>query len=585
MPETFKGVVTVDTKLIRIIAVACLLSLAIVIAAQSPSPSTEKINLDALAKIKTESARQSQLMEVARNITTVSGPRLTNSANVRAAGEYARKKLVEWKLDDVHLDTWNFGNGWMNERFSIKVASDPTMTLLAYPKAWTPGTNGPITADLVAADVRTEADIAKFRGTLKGKFVLILPAPPAPPPAQTSIRRFTDDELLKMAGAQPAPPPAPAPAPARGNTAAAQGIPAPEPEAGFFAWVENALSAAPAQPTGAVTPPRPANNPATQGLTREKATKFFFDEGVVAMIEPGPFRDGALLTVSATGEPSPWRTDPKTPKVPPQIVIAADQYSKLLQMVAKPSPVSFTVDVKNTYITTDPLAFNVVADIKGTDKADEFVVMGAHLDSWHLATGATDNGAGVAVVMEAMRILKASGLTMRRTVRLGLWTGEEEGILGSRAFVDKYFLNRPIMQTKVGHSKLSAYYNVDNGTGLIRGVYMQGNKDITPIFNSWMAPFKSMGMTTLAPVSVGGSDHLPFDNVGLPAFQFIQDPIEYDAKTHHTNLDTYDRLVGDDLTKNALIVASFVYLTANRDELLPRKPLPSNVHPAGSPVP
>ena len=174
---------------------------------------------------------------------------------------------------------------------------------------------------------------------------------------------------------------------------------------------------------------------------------------------------------------------------------------------------------------------------------------------------------------------------MRRTVRLGLWTGEEEGLLGSRAFVDKNFLNRPIMQTRPGHAKLSAYFNLDNGTGLIRGVYMQGNKEITPIFESWMAPFKSMGMTTLAPVSVAGTDHLTFDNVGLPAFQFIQDPIEYDTKTHHTNLDSYDRLLSDDLVKNATIVASFVYLAATRDNLLPRKPLPSNVHPAGSPVP
>jgi hypothetical protein len=579
-------------KLSRIIAVLCLLSLAFVIAAQSPAPSSEKINLDALAKIKTEATRQPQLMEVARNITTVSGPRLTNSANVRVAGEYARKKLVEWKLDDVHLETWNFGNGWVNEKFSIKIDSDPSMNLMAYPKAWTPGTSGPVTADVVAAVVRTEADIARFRGTLKGKFVLILPAPPQPPSlptAQSTVRRFSDDELLKMAGAQPAPAPAPAPAAAvRGGAAAApQGIPAPEPEAGFFAWVENALSAAPAQPTGAVAP-KPANNPATQGISRDRATKFFFEEGVLAMLEPGPVRDGAILTVTATGEPTPWKTDPKTPKVPPQIVIAADQYSKIMQMVATSSPVSpvsMTIDVKNSYITSDTLAFNVVADIKGSDKADEFVELGAHLDSWQLATGATDNGAGVAVVMEAMRILKASGLSVRRTVRLGLWTGEEEGILGSRAFVDKYFFNRPIAQTKAGHAKLSAYFNMDNGTGLIRGVYMQGNKDIAPIFNAWMAPFKSMGMTTLAPVSVGGTDHLSFDNIGLPAFQFIQDPIEYDTKTHHTNLDTYDRLLSDDLMKNATIIASFVYLAANRDELLPRKPLPSNVHPAGSPVP
>jgi hypothetical protein len=418
---------------------------------------------------------------------------------------------------------------------------------------------------------------------------MILPGPSSPLPAVTApltYKRFTDEELSKMAaGPTATPAAAPAAAAPRSAAPAAPETPAaPAPEAGFFAWVENALSAPAVQPTGAVAP-RP-NTPASQAITRDRVTKFYFEEGVAAMIEPGPMtRDAAVVAVTATGETNPWKTDPKTPKVPPQIVIAADQYFKIMQMVTKGSNVSMTIDVKNTYHTADPLALNVVADIKGTDKADEFVALGAHLDSWHLSTGATDNGAGVAVVMEAMRILKTAGLPMRRTVRLGLWTGEEEGLLGSRAFVDKYFLNRPIMQTKAGHAKLSAYFNVDNGTGLIRGVYMQGNKDVMPIFESWMAPFKSMGMTTLAPVSVGGTDHLTFDNVGLPAFQFIQDPIEYDTKTHHTNLDSYDRLLGDDLVKNATIVASFVYLAAIRDELLPRKPLPTNVHPAGSPVP
>jgi hypothetical protein len=573
----------------KIFAVLCVLSLALVVATRA-AQSPEKVNLDALAKIKAEASRQSQLMEVARNITTVSGPRITNSPNVRAAGEYARKKLVEWKLDDVHLETWNFGNGWTSDKFSIKLDSDPTLNLLAYSKAWTPGTNGPITADAVDAVIRTEADFARLRGTLKGKFAMILPGPSSPLPAVTAsltYKRFTDEELAKMAAgssATPAAASAAAAAPRPAAPAAPETPAAPAPEAGFFAWVENALSAPAAQPTGAVAP-RP-NTPASPGITRDRVTKFYLEEGVAAMIEPGPMtRDAAVVAVTATGETNPWKTDPRTPKVPPQIVIAADQYFKIMQMVTKGSNVSMTIDVKNTYLTADPLALNVVADIKGTDKADEFVALGAHLDSWHLSTGATDNGAGVAVVMEAMRILKTAGLPMRRTVRLGLWTGEEEGLLGSRAFVDKYFLNRPIMQTKAGHAKLSAYFNVDNGTGLIRGLYMQGNKDIMPIFESWMAPFKSMGMTTLAPVSVGGTDHLTFDNVGLPAFQFIQDPIEYDTKTHHTNLDSYDRLLGDDLVKNATIVASFVYLAATRDELLPRKPLPSNVHPAGSPVP
>jgi carboxypeptidase Q len=572
----------------KIIAVICGLSLVLVASARPQ----ERVNSDALAKIKSEAARQSQLMEVARNITTVSGPRITNSPNARAAGEYARKKLVEWKLDDVHLETWNFGNGWTSDRFSMTLASDPNLSLLAYSKPWTPGTNGPVTAEVVEAAVRTEADFARLRGKLKGKFALILPGPSGPPPpsnaATVTAKRFTDVELQKLAAGPAAPPVAPAasatPAPQRASAT----TPAPEQEAGFFAWVENALSAAPAQPTGVA--PRPANNAATPALTRERVTRFFLDEGVAAMIEPGGYREGLIfLSVTATGETNPWKSDPKTPKVPLQIVLSPDQYYNLMQMVTKnpdaAMPVMMTIDVRNTYHTADPLAFNVVADIKGTDKADEFVELGAHLDSWHLSTGATDNGAGVAVVMEAMRILKAAGLPMRRTVRLGLWTGEEEGLLGSRAFVDKYFLNRPIMQTKAGHSKLSAYFNLDNGTGLIRGIYMQGNKEIAPIFESWMAPFKSMGMTALAPGSVGGTDHLSFDNIGLPAFQFIQDPIEYDTKTHHTNLDTYDRLLDDDLVKDATIVASFAYLTATRDELLPRKPLPTNVHPAGSPVP
>jgi hypothetical protein len=574
----------------KTVAALCVLSLALVTATRA-AQSAENVNLDALARIKAEASRQSQLMEVARNITTVSGPRITNSPNVRAAGEYARKKLVEWKLDDVHLETWNFGNGWTNDKFSIKLDSDPSLSLQAYSKAWTPGTNGPITAEAVDAVIRTEADFARLRGMLKGKLAMILPGPSSPlTPATGTLtyKRFTDEELLKMAaGPVPAPAIAPAPAqprPAAPAAAATETPSAPAPEAGFFAWVENALSAPAAQPTGAVAP-RP-NTPASPAITRERVTKFYFDEGVAAMIEPGPMtRDQALVAVTSTGETNPWKTDPKTPRVPPQIVIAADQYFKIMQMVTKGSNVSMTIDVKNTYHTADPLALNVVADIKGTDKVDEFVALGAHLDSWHLSTGATDNGAGVAVVMEAMRMLKTAGLPMRRTVRLGLWTGEEEGLLGSRAFVDKYFLNRPIMQTRAGHAKLSAYFNVDNGTGLIRGIYMQGNKNIMPIFEEWMAPFKSIGMTTLAPVSVGGTDHLSFDNVGLPGFQFIQDPIEYDTRTHHTNQDNYDRLLGDDLAKNATIVASFVYLAATRDELLPRKPLPSNVHPAGSPVP
>ncbi|HET9943472.1 MAG TPA: M20/M25/M40 family metallo-hydrolase, partial [Terriglobia bacterium] len=356
----------------------------------------------------------------------------------------------------------------------------------------------------------------------------------------------------------------------------------PSQEAGFFAFLENALSAAPAQATNA----RPATPAANAGMpSRSVVTRFYFDEGVAGMIEPGPVRNGAFFAVTDAGETVPWKKDPTLSKTPPQIVVAVDEYIKLSERIQKSSPVSLQVDIKNTYQTVDQLAFNVIGEIKGTDKATELVVLGAHLDTWHLGKGATDNAAGVAVVMEAVRLLKSLGLPMRRTVQIGLWTGEEQGMLGSMAFVDKYFFQRPIRQIRANHSKLSVYFNVDSGTGAIRGVNMQGNTQIKPIFEAWMAPFKSMGMTTLVDRSVPGSDHLTFDNIGLPGFQFLQDPIEYDTVTHHSNKDTFDRLQKDDLMKNAAIVASWVYLAANRAEMLPRKPLPAGVYPAGSPVP
>jgi hypothetical protein len=401
---------------------------------------------------------------------------------------------------------------------------------------------------------------------------------------QSTIKRFTDAELSAMAGTAAAPQAAaaqPPAAPQRGATGPE--LPeVPAQEAGVFAWVENALSAAPAQPTGPVqAAPRP---PSAAMPSRARVTRFYFDEGVAGMIEPGPVRNGAFFAITDTGEVNAWKKDETLSKTPPQIVVAVQDYANLYEKIQK-APVTLTVDIKNTYQTKDSQAFNVIADIKGADKADELVVLGAHLDSWHLGKGATDNAAGVAVVMEAVRILRSLALPMRRTVRLGLWTGEEQGLLGSMAFVDKNFFRRPIRQITAGHAKMSVYFNVDNGTGAFRGVYLQGNTEIKPIFEAWMEPFKAMGMTTLADRTVGGSDHAVFHNIGLPAFQFIQDPIEYDTRTHHSNQDTLDKLIKDDLVKNATILASWVYLAANRDGMMPRKPLPRGVYPAGAPVP
>jgi len=232
------------------------------------------------------------------------------------------------------------------------------------------------------------------------------------------------------------------------------------------------------------------------------------------------------------------------------------------------------MNIENKFYDQDLNSFNIVAEIPGTDRADELVMLGAHFDSWHTGTGATDNAAGSAVMMEAVRILKATGLKVRRTVRLALWTGEEEGILGSRAYVTQHFADRQDMKLKPDHSKFAGYFNVDNGTGAIRGIYLQGNEAVAPVFQTWMQPFRNMGMTSLSIRNTGGTDHLSYDAVGLPGFQFIQDPVEYNSRTHHSNMDVYERIQAADMMKNAVIVAAFVYHTANRDEKLPRKPLP-----------
>jgi len=582
-------------KPIRLLAVICGLSLLLTATAQSPETVDTKVIDRIIAAEKT-----SQVMDIAGVLTNTYGARLTNSASVKAAGEYARKKLVEWQLANVRLETFNFGNGWTNDKFSMKLVNEPTVTFLAYSKPWTVGTNGPVTGEVVEG-VRSQADLTSMKGKLRGKFVLVLPAPAPPPDAPATIQRFTDAQLAQLASAAPAQPatnppaaapaagqpvppvPAPAGQPQRGERGErGEGTEPPAAEAGFFAWIETALSAAPAQPTNA----RAAAPAANTGMpSRSVVTRFYFDEGVAGMIEPAPVRNGAILAITDTGETVPWKKDPTLTKTPTQIVLGLEDYIKLVGRVKESSPVSLQVDIKNTYQNMDQTAFNVVGEIKGTDKATELVVVGAHLDTVHLGKGATDNAAGVAVVMEAVRLLKVLALPMRRTVQIGLWTGEEQGVLGSMAFVDKYFFQRPIRQLRAGHAKLSVYFNVDNGTGAIRGVNLQGNTQIKPIFEAWMAPFKSMGMTTLSDRSVGSTDHISFDNIGLPGFQFIQDPIQYDSLTHHTDKDTFDRLQKDDLMKNAAIVASWVYLAANRPEMLPRKPLPAGVYPAGSPVP
>jgi len=267
--------------------------------------------------------------------------------------------------------------------------------------------------------------------------------------------------------------------------------------------------------------------------------------------------------------------DPKDPPAITRVALATEHYGRIYRLLQKKIPVTLKLDVDNKFYDEDLNSFDILGEIPGTDKADEVVMLGGHFDSWQAGTGATDNGAGAATMLEAIRILKATGMPMRRTVRVGLWTGEEEGLLGSRAYVKAHFGDPETMKLLPEHAKLDAYYNIDNGTGKIRGVYLQGNEAVTPIFAKWMEPFHGLGMTTLTMRNTGGTDHLAFNAVGLPGFQFIQDPLDYDSRTHHSNMDVYERIQEPDMKQIAVIVASFVYMTANRPEMLPRKPLPS----------
>ncbi len=487
------------------------------------TPSADPLDFQALHSIRAEGFQHSQVMEVEGYLTDVYGPRLTNSPDMREAAQYAEKTLTGWGISDVHEEPWEFGRGWSNDRMVARAVSPRAFPLIAYAKAWTPGTNGPVTAEAVYAPIEREEDFASYKGKLKGKFVLVSPVEAVEPRFSPIGHRYTEDELAAMAMS-----------PDPGRT----------PDARRFAQFRARR----------------------EFQTRRNA--FLLSEGVAAVLEPGRGVGGTVFVSSGGSQ------DPKAPPVPAQVVVATEHYNRLVRMIEKHVQVTLQFDIKNTFYDKDLNSFNIVGDIPGSDKADQVVMLGAHFDSWHAATGATDNAAGSAIMMEAMRILKASGVKLRRTVRIALWTGEEEGLLGSKAYVLQHFGDPKTMALKPEQAKISGYFNVDNGTGAIRGVYLQGNEAVAPIFERWMEPFHDLGMHTLTLRDTGGTDHLSFDAVGIPGFQFIQDPVEYETETHHSNMDLYERVQPGDMMKDAVIVASFVYDAANRDDLLPRKPLP-----------
>jgi carboxypeptidase Q len=541
--------------------------LALALLPATPAAAEEWVDRNAIHVIKQEGLRRSKVMEYASMLTDVHGPRLTGSPNLRAAAEWARKAMQDAGLAQSHLEPWGpFGRGWSQEHFEAHVVKPQRFSLIGFPKAWTPSTNGRVSGEVVmVSSLGREEDLKAWEGKLKGKFVFFAQPRPAPPPFTAAGKRLTDQELADLAFESDPSRTGPSlpgmggqPNDSGGGAPAQGGAPQQQQQLPLYMSPRDPSSEAP-----------PAASEAEQRRAFvARRMKFLIDQGVLAVIEPGR-GDSGVFVVSSGGP-----RDKKEPPVIPQVVLTMDHYNRIARILARKVPVTIEMDVRNKFHDDDPMSFNVVADLPGTDKRSELVMLGAHLDSWHAGTGATDNAAGSAIVMEAARILKASGLKLRRTVRVALWAGEEQGIYGSRAYVKSHFADPQDMKPKPEHARLSAYFNLDNGTGAIRGIFAQNNDAVVPIFEGWIKPLNSLGVTTVSPRNTGGTDHLPFDRVGLPGFQFIQDPVDYQSRTHHTNLDTYERLVANDMMKNAVVMAAFAYHAANRAERLPRKPMP-----------
>ncbi len=515
---------------------------------------------DPIERIKDEGMNRSQVMQTLSYLSDVIGPRLTASPGMKRSNEWTRDQLTKWGLQNTHLEAWGpFGRGWSLKRFSAQVSEPLSIPLIAYPKAWSPGITGPLTAEVVYVDAKDEADLQRFKGKLKGAIVLTSKMREVKARFEPMGTRRDDKDLLTLADA-------------------------PEPTQGGGRRF---------------TPEQRA----AQLFTCRK-NQFFHDESAAALVDVSRLGDGGTIFVQSATVPQPCVENPFGPNAPrqiqaydktavkivPQLVLAVEHYNRIARMIEAGEKVKMTVDLAVEWQDADPMGYNTIAEIPGSDLKDEVVMLGGHMDSWHAGTGATDNGAGVAVAMEAVRILQALNLKPRRTIRVALWTGAEQGLLGSKAYVAEHFgkIEMPaaapgaratpaasptpgVLVTRPEYEKFSSYFNLDNGTGKIRGVYLQGNESVRALFRQWLMPLREMGAATLSVSNTGGTDHLSFDAIGLPGFQFIQDEIEYDSRTHHSNQDVFDRIQADDMKQAATIMAAFVYNAAMRDEKLPRK--------------
>jgi len=503
---------------VRSLVVALLLVVTLQLSAQ------EKLDLQMLDRIRAEGLNNSKIADLLVYLCDVYAPRLPDSPQYVQAGEWVVAKAKELGLVNAAMEPYGtFGRSWELQKYYAAMTAPQYMPLIGYPKAWTPGTNGVLKGQAVLLQPKTVADLDKYKGKLKDAIVLTQGEQDMTISFDPMASRLLETDLDKL-------------------------MLAPEP--------------------GGRRPMNPQmQDMAARQQLQQAVGKFLKAEGAGCIVEPGRGKFGTVF-VSSGGS----RT--KGAEMPlPAIVIANEHYNRIVRILQKDIPVTLEVEVQARFTADDLPGTNVVAEIPGTDKKlkSELVMLGGHFDTWHSGTGATDDGAGCAIAFEAMRILKALGVQPRRTIRMAFWDAEEQGFVGSRNYVTNHFFDRTKKEKKPEYDLLSAYFNFDNGSGKIRGIYAQNNSAVVPIFEAWLKPIHDLGATNVTLRNTGGTDHLPFDGVGLPGFQFIQDDLEYDTLTHHSNMDVYDHLSRPDLIQAATVMAWFVYNAAMRDEKLPRK--------------
>jgi hypothetical protein len=506
---------------------------------QQPEP----VDLSVLNEIKWQAFNNSQVMDHLFYISDVYGPRINGSPNHRAAAAWIMKRLESYGLKNVHLEPWGpFGNSWQYKKFYGALVEPNYAPLIGFPLAWTPGTNGPVTGEAILAPIHSQADFAKYKGKLKGKIVLIADPKVVLMHTEPEARRLTDEDLAQRAV-----------------------VPDPSRLGGFGGGGR-----------GAPTPPPVVLDRTAALKLRNDISRFLSEEGALVVLNYGTNGDGGTVFASWGGS-----QDPNDPTPPPMAAITPEHYNRIARLVQHGLAPKLTFDIETETYKDDQMGFNVVGEIPGTTKADEVVMLGGHLDSWQGGTGATDNGTGSSVAIEAIRILTSLHKPMARTVRIALWGGEEEGLLGSKFYVQKRFAPRDTMKLTPEYAKLDAYYNDDTGSGRFRGISANGNLLTKSIFEQWIAPLKDLEITTVVGATTaptrepGGTDSTSFSWIGLNGYGFMQDPLEYATRTHHSNMDLYDRVQQGDVMQGAAIEAWFVYNTATRAEMLPRNPTPA----------